>query len=113
MQRIDQRGGGLSPKSIFVALNRLIQKWRANQQNQRENQPKPALTAKVYPGFHRNTGLRAAVVSSTRLAPVGGGAPLSLWGSVSTSFAIEIMASINWSSSSFLSVSVGSIMSAP
>src|SRR6185312_15291930 len=64
-------------------------------------------------GFHRRTGLRAAAVSSRRETRVECGAVLTSSGSPSTSWAIERIASRNKSSSSFDSLSVGSIIMAP
>src|SRR3954463_14319639 len=77
-----------------------------------EVQTDSALERLSYP-TQRTIGFRAAVTSSTRLVRVVCGAPVSFSGSSSTSFAIEIMASMNKSNSCFDSVSVGSIMSAP
>ena len=64
-------------------------------------------------GFHRKTGFLAAAVSSNRETRVECGASSTVCGSSSTSSAIDFMASMNKSSSSFGSLSVGSIMSAP
>ena len=55
----------------------------------------------------------AAFTSSTRLVRVKCGAVFTVSGSVSISLAIEIMASMNRSSSRLPSVSVGSIIMAP
>jgi len=54
---------------------------------ERERNPQPA-PALVQAGFHRSTGLRAAVTSSTRLVRVPCGAVLTISGSLSISLAI-------------------------
>src|SRR5262245_1570524 len=113
MQRVDLGVRRLGEILVLVALNRLAEERKTNQENQRERDPQPAPVRSGYAGFHRRTGLRAAVTSSTRLVRVPCGAFLTICGSVSISLAIEIMASMNWSSSCLPSVSVGSIISAP
>src|SRR5213078_352067 len=62
---------------------------------------------------HRNTGCRAARASSRRRTGVVCGALRTSSGRSSHSRAMAIMASQNASSSSFGSLSVGSIMRAP
>src|SRR3984893_14330162 len=69
--------------------------------------------AYAFSGFQRSTGLRAAAVSSRREMRVLCGASSTNCGSSSTSSAIDFMASMNRSSSSLGSLSVGSIISAP
>ena len=64
-------------------------------------------------GFQRSTGLRAAATSSSREMRVLYGASAMISGFSSASCAIAFIASMNWSSSSFDSLSVGSIISAP
>ena len=67
VQGIDERVGGLGEIDVIVALNGLVQEGEANQQHQAQHQhPLPG----GYAGRHRNTGLRAAVTSSTRLVRV-------------------------------------------
>src|SRR5712692_5295357 len=128
MQRLDLRVFSACQKIDVVALNGLIEKRQADQQHHGDNdcqlppdagsfEPGTRFQSVVLirgcSGVHRSTGRRAAVTSSTRLVRVLCGALRTISGSVSTSWAIEIMASAKWSSSSLLSVSVGSIMSAP
>ncbi len=64
-------------------------------------------------GFQRSTGLRAAPTSSSRPTRVECGAVFTSSGSLAASSAMERMASMNRSHSSFDSDSVGSIISAP
>src|SRR5215813_12500651 len=64
-------------------------------------------------GFQRNTGLRAAAVSSNRETRVVCGAVLTSSGSSSASSAIDFIASTNKLNSSRDSLSVGSIINAP
>src|SRR5205814_628765 len=85
---------------------------RLGRESARERNPESS-PGGFYAGFHRNTGLREAVTSSTRLVRVPCGAVLTICGSVSISLAIEIIASMNRSISCLPSVSVGSIMRAP
>ena len=66
----------------FVALHRLPQKRRVQQQGESGQQQQVALQAFGYAGFHRSTGLRAAVTSSTRLVRVEWGASSPVCGSV-------------------------------
>src|SRR5208282_1529355 len=67
----------------------------------------------AFSGFHLSTGLRAAAVSSRREMRALCGASRTNCGSSSASSAIDFMASMKRSSSSFGSLSVGSIISAP
>src|SRR5262249_49347122 len=67
----------------------------------------------VLAGFHRSTGLRAAAASSSLPMRVLCGADLTSSGSASASRAIDFIASMNRSSSSRPSLSVGSIIIAP
>src|SRR5581483_4531466 len=114
VQRIDLRMLGSCQVVDIVSLDRLIKKRNPNQQDKGEEKRElQRAVASQQQGFHRSTGRRAAVTSSTRLIRVPCGAVLTSSGSDSTSSAIEIIASINWSSSSLLSVSVGSIIIAP
>src|SRR3954469_5799117 len=108
MERVHLRVGGFRDVSVVVPLDGLFQKRKTNEKKQRERDPQPA-PASVYAGFHLRIGLRAAITSSTRLVLVPCGAFLMSCGSVSTSLAIEIIASMNWSISRLPSVSVGSI----
>jgi hypothetical protein len=64
-------------------------------------------------GFQRNTGFLAAAVSSSRETRVECGASSTVRGSSCTSSAIDFIASMNKSISSFDSLSVGSIIRAP
>src|SRR5256885_14855204 len=64
-------------------------------------------------GFQRSTGLRAAAVSSSRDTRVECGASSTVWGSSSTSSAIDFIASMNRSISSLDSLSVGALMIEP
>src|SRR5215831_21316507 len=66
-----------------------------------------------FPGFHLSTGFLAAAVSSSLDTRVECGAACTICGSSSTSSAIDFMASMNRSISSFDSLSVGSIIMAP
>src|SRR5437016_4714684 len=128
MQRLDLCVLRACQKINIVALDGLIEERQADQQHHggREGQLPPdagpwqpgtrfqsAVLVRGCSGVHRSTGRRAAVTSSTRLVRVLCGALRTISGSVSTSCAIEIMASAKRSSSSLLSVSVGSIISAP
>ena len=67
MQRIDERMLRLGEVDVVVALNRLIEERKADEQHQPQAQQQGLAR---YAGFHRNTGLRAAVTSSTRLVRV-------------------------------------------
>src|SRR5690242_1306814 len=115
MERLDLGVLGLGQVVHVVALNRLVQKRQPHQNHGRQDEQEfqSAALLSVLAGFHRSTGRRAAVTSSTRLVRVLCGAWSTSCGSVSTSLAMEIMASIKLSNSSLPSVSVGSIMSAP
>ena len=68
MQRIDQRVLRFGQVNMVVALNRLIEEREPDEQHQPQAQQQGS--AALYAGFHRNTGLRAAVTSSTRLVRV-------------------------------------------
>src|SRR4051794_2397139 len=94
VEGIHLRMGGFGDVGVVVPLDGLVQKRKTNEQKQRERDPQPA-PASVYAGFHLRIGLRAAVTSSTRLVRVPCGAFLMSCGSVSTSLAIEIIASMN------------------
>ncbi len=72
MQRVDQRVLRFGEIDVVVALNRLIEKREPDQQHQ--PQARAAADWLRYAGFHRTTGLRAAVTSSTRLVRVVCGA---------------------------------------
>src|SRR5579871_3425129 len=115
MQRLDLGVLGLGQIVDVVALDGLVEEGQPNGEHDRhdEQELQSAALLSVLRGFHRSTGRRAAVTSSTRLVRVVCGACSTSCGSVSTSFAMDAMASMNWSSSSLPSVSVGSIMSAP
>src|SRR5207244_11292486 len=108
MQRIDLRVRRFGQVNMIVALDRLVEKGepekncQAEQQEQRPFQP-----------FHRNTGLRPAVVSSTRLVRVVWGAVFTSCGSISASLARAIRAAMNWSSSRVLSGTGGRMLGAP
>ena len=67
VQRIDERVGGLGEINVIVALNGLVEKGNPDQQHQPQHQQE---LPGGYAGFHRSTGLRAAVTSSTRLVRV-------------------------------------------
>src|SRR5262245_27926436 len=73
----------------------------------------PLADEAVADGFHRSMGLRAAAASSSLPIRVVWGADLTSSGSASASRAIDFMASMNKSSSSRPSLSVGSIIIAP
>src|SRR5690242_2554720 len=68
MQRFDQGVLSYRDVGVVVALNCLVQERKANENDKCERQQKPARIR--YAGFHRNTGLRAAATSSTRLVRV-------------------------------------------
>ncbi len=71
MQRLDLRVRRFGDVDIVVALNGLVQKRKSQQQRKAEDQPEAAAGIPArYAGFHRSTGLRAAVTSSTRLVRV-------------------------------------------
>jgi len=65
MQRLHLRVDGFGEINVVVALDGLVEKRNADGQDygQRKQQT-------LYWGFHRSTGLRAAVTSSTRLVRV-------------------------------------------
>ncbi|MCX6629940.1 MAG: hypothetical protein NTW28_20170 [Candidatus Solibacter sp.] len=67
MQWVDERVLRLGEINVVVALNRLIEEREPDEQHQPQQQQQGFA---VYAGFHRNTGLRAAVTSSTRLVRV-------------------------------------------
>ncbi len=67
MQRLNQSVSRFGEIDVVVPLHGLIEKRQPQQQRQPEQQEQRAL---LYSGFHRNTGLRAAVTSSTRLVRV-------------------------------------------
>ena len=67
VQRVYQRVLRFGEINVVVALNRLMQEREPDEQHQPQAQQQPFA---VYAGFHRNTGLRAAVTSSTLLVRV-------------------------------------------
>src|ERR1700754_457890 len=85
VERVDERVLRFRDVDVVIALNRLVQEREPDQQHQPQQQQKRAA---AYAGFHRKTGLRAAVVSSTRLVRVRCGADFTSCGSVSTSWAM-------------------------
>ena len=111
MQRIDQRVRRLGQVNVIVALNRLVEKRQPEQQHQPQQSAAAAGGLRRLPSQYRLArgghfihaagarAVRRALHQSRDRSP--------------TSLAIEIMASMNWSISSLLSVSVGSIISAP
>ena len=66
MKRLDQCVSRFREVDMVVALNRLVEEREPYGQHQPQAQQEPF----AYAGFHRNTGLRAAVTSSTRLVRV-------------------------------------------
>jgi hypothetical protein len=70
MERVDERMLGFGQVDMVVALNSLIQERKPDQKDHREGDPQTQPSACRTYGFHRNTGLRAAVTSSTLLVRV-------------------------------------------
>ena len=71
VQRVDERVLRLGEINVVVALNRLIQERQPDDEHQPQAQEQRfAVYAGFHRGVHRNTGLRAAVTSSTRLVRV-------------------------------------------
>src|SRR5262249_46479686 len=89
-QRGDLGGSGLGQGDVVVALNGLGHPGQAKEDCEGQQWEERALQP-----VHRNTGLRPAVVSSTRLVRVECGAVFTRFGSDSASRAIEIIASMN------------------